>query len=178
METGQTQKPNIDDEISATRKELEEARAMAQALLDKKKKKSSEPINKDTDKDPTGEEKDKGKGGDTDKEPPIDTENKGANPNPEPTSGQISPEEIKTLEQLIADAEAVNKAKLEANKFGGSVLRGLSKWEKFGQGEAGPKGFAKRMTKMGINLALIGLISSVGVQELAENDIGTATSLA
>lgn len=91
---------------------------------------------------------------------------------------QMSPEEIKSLEQIVFEKEAELKAKLESSKFEGKVINGLSKWEKYGQGEDGPRGFTKRMTKVGVNLALIGLISSFSVQELAENGVGTASSLA
>lgn len=76
------------------------------------------------------------------------------------------------LDNLIENREI----KLESS-IKGKIINGLDKWEKFGQGESGPKGFTKRMTKNAINLALIGVISSVAVDKLAEAEIGSATAL-
>lgn len=64
------------------------------------------------------------------------------------------------------------------------VLKGINAWEKFGieekdqEGKVIKKGsFWKRMTKMGVNMALISLISMGAVEKLAQNNIGTATAL-
>jgi len=97
--------------------------------------------------------------------------------NPDTEPKQMSPEEIAALERLLYTAEAKASLQLESSKFKNGIIKGLSKWEKFGQGEEGAKGFIKRYTKTAINLALIGVISSLSVQKLAENGIGTATAL-
>lgn len=94
---------------------------------------------------------------------------------------EISPEKIKNLELLLGDIEKERIDKLEdgplSSRLMGGVLKGLDKWENFGKGEEGPKGFAKRFAKMAVNLALIGAISSVSVEKLAELGVGTASAL-
>lgn len=95
--------------------------------------------------------------------------------------GQISQEKIENLEGLLGDLEKTTKEKLESgplsSRLKGDVLKGLDKWENFGKGEEGVKGFAKRFTKMAVNLALIGAISSVSVEKFAEIGVGTASAL-
>lgn len=96
---------------------------------------------------------------------------------------QISPEKMKRIEEILGEAEAKKAIELESSKFKNGILKGLSKWEKFGLNEKGGKepgvkGFAKRMTKAAINLAMIGAISMVAVDQLAIAHIGTASALA
>lgn len=90
----------------------------------------------------------------------------------------ISPEKMKKLEQVLGEAEAKKALELESSKFKNGILKGINKWETFGQGEEGVKGFAKRMTKAAVNLALIGAISMVAVDQLAVAGIGSASALA
>jgi len=94
---------------------------------------------------------------------------------------ELTPEKIESLEEMLSGLEKEAKDKLEngplTSKMKGLVLSGLDKWENFGKGEEGIKGFAKRFSKMAVNLALIGAISSISVQELAKMGVGTATAL-
>jgi|GEM_PF-4686740 len=79
----------------------------------------------------------------------------------------------------LENLEKLNKEKRESGRgIGAMAARGLDNWETFGKGEKGASGFSKRMLKNGINLALIGLISSYSVEKMAEAGVGTATSLA
>jgi hypothetical protein len=81
------------------------------------------------------------------------------------------------LEEILANKEKATLAKLNESKFRSTTLKTIGAVENFGKNETGPKGLAKRLTKMGINLALIGLISSVAVDQLAEAGYGSATAL-
>ena len=58
------------------------------------------------------------------------------------------------------------------------VIDGLTKWETYGEGEQGVKGFGKRMFKAGVNIALIGAASAASIELLAKNStMITATAL-
>ena len=97
------------------------------------------------------------------------------------TSPEISPEKIEGFEALLQNVEKERAQRLEngplSSRLKNGVINGLEKWENFGKGEKGVKGFAKRFSKMTVNLALIGAISSVSVDQLAKAGIGTATAL-
>lgn len=88
---------------------------------------------------------------------------------------KLTPEEM--LERL-SNTEQVRKNNIETSKgLGAKIIRGFDRYESYGKGETGPKGFAKRMTKVAINLALVGAISSISVDQLAKAGIGSATAL-
>ena len=114
----------------------------------------------------------------TEKEEPVNQEQK---PEVEVAPEIISPEKIEDLEKLLGNLELDAKNKLESgplsSRIKGEILKGLNKWENFGKGEEGIKGFSKKFTKMAVNLALIGAISSISVERLANAGIGTASAL-
>lgn len=93
----------------------------------------------------------------------------------------LTPEQVE--EKFYALEEIENKFKKSfeetplSSRFKQGVINGIEKWENFGKGEEGVKGFAKRFSKMAVNLALIGAISSVSVEKLAQAGIGTASAL-
>lgn len=93
----------------------------------------------------------------------------------------LSPEKIENLDELLKGIEDNRRDALENGplslRFKKGVMDGFGAWENFGQGEEGFKGFAKRFTKMGVNLTLIGLTSSFSVEKFANIGIGTATAL-
>ena len=93
----------------------------------------------------------------------------------------LPPEKIENLEELLGNIEKERMNELEngplSARIKSGVINGLEKWENFGKGEKGPKGFGKRVTKMAINLALIGAISMISVNELAKVGVTTATAL-
>lgn len=111
----------------------------------------------------------------------INEETKDVDIQQESTPPLISPEKIKKLEKILESIEEQRDLELVigslSSKIKNGVISGLDKWENFGKGEEGVKGFAKRFTKMAVNLALIGVISSISVEKLAEAGIGTATAL-
>ena len=86
-------------------------------------------------------------------------------------TANITPEQ---LFNKLSDVEKIHESKIESSK----VIKAFDKWEKYGKGEKGWKGFGKRMTKNVINLALVGAVSSVAVDQLAQAGIGSATALA
>lgn len=77
----------------------------------------------------------------------------------------------------LNNIEKSTEEKLNSSNFRDKIIKGLDSWEKFGQGEKGLEGFSKRMSKLAVNLALIGIISSFAVDQLAEAGIGSATAL-
>ncbi|MFA6274331.1 MAG: hypothetical protein WC662_04170, partial [Candidatus Paceibacterota bacterium] len=79
--------------------------------------------------------------------------------------------------------ETKAKEELKTGSFSrrlkGGIIGGINKIENFGKDkdgnpEKGAKGFAKRMTKMAINIALIGAISSFSVDKLAHTGLEIA----
>ncbi len=104
---------------------------------------------------------------------------------PTPTSPEPTPpltsEKIIFYENVLKAKDEEFKNRLKngnlSEKMRGGVLKALDKWENFGKNEKGTKGFAKRMGKNAINLALIGIISSFAVEKLAEAGTGTAAAL-
>ena len=106
-------------------------------------------------------------------------ENKGSEPiSPEPTP-PITPEKMKSYEEIIKKADEERNALLEKGpqslRIKNGVLKGVKAWEKFGveqrnkEGEIIKEGvFWKRAIKMTTNLALIGLISMSSVEYLAK----------
>lgn len=84
------------------------------------------------------------------------------------------------MEARLGEIELKRKNDLEKGplsaRIKNGVINGIEKWENWGK-EKGVKGYAKRFTKMAINLALIGAISSVSVDQLAKAGIGTAAAL-
>jgi len=84
----------------------------------------------------------------------------------------LSPEKIESLDEILNNTLKEHNDKLEngplSSRIKGGVIKGLEKWETFGQGEKGIKGFAKRFTKMAVNLVLIGAISSVSIDQLSK----------
>ncbi len=85
--------------------------------------------------------------------------------------------EEKSLEESLRKIEEDRRlSELEKSTFKGKIIKAMDKWENFGK-EEGTKGFIKRMTKNAINLALVGAISSVSVEQMAEAGIGSATAL-
>src|SRR3989344_2137654 len=72
----------------------------------------------------------------------------------------------KIIEGLLAKGERMMAA----------VSKGIEKWDNFGKAE-GIKGYAQRFLKTGISLAMIGAVSGLSVQKLADLGIGTASAL-
>ncbi len=95
---------------------------------------------------------------------------------------EISIEKINTFESLMKELEEQRQKEFEngpqSARIKKGVMDGVKSWENFGQGEKSWKGFAKRMTKTAVNLALIGAISSVSIQKIAETGIITSAALA
>ena len=85
-------------------------------------------------------------------------------------------------EFLLGEVELQRKFDIE-NKLAGkgermmaAVSKGIEKWDNFGKAE-GIKGYAQRFLKTGISLAMIGAVSGLSVQKLADLGIGTASAL-
>jgi len=81
--------------------------------------------------------------------------------------------EKRDLSEVIKEFEKKAKDNLEtgplSERIRKGVLDGLTKWETFGQGEEGWKGFQHRMTKTFVNMALIGTISMLAMDQLVKN---------
>ncbi len=116
---------------------------------------------------------------------PLATTPEPAPVSPTPTSPEPTPplalEKIIFYENVLKAKDEEFKNRLKdgnlSEKMRGGVLKALDKWENFGKNEKGTKGFAKRMGKNAINLALIGIVSSFAVEKLAEAGTGTAAAL-
>lgn len=80
-------------------------------------------------------------------------------------------------EKILARLETEKKTEAQESSFYGKANKGLDWWENLGKNEKGWKGFGKRFFKTGVNLALIGVISSVSVEKAAQMGIGTAATL-
>jgi len=100
---------------------------------------------------------------------------------PETTTEKPAEENYEKLFSKLSEFEAKRKSEIENGPLSGKmkaiISKGMENWENYGKNEEGFSGWRKRATKMAVNLALIGAISSLSVDSLAKHGIGTATAL-